>query len=192
MMAAWAALADGAAREAARKPGQKVAGYVNLAYTDALLVDQDGNARRLKSDVFRDRLVVMDFAYTTCTTICPVLTAVLVKVQDQLGERVGSEVQMVTLSVDPASDTPARLKEYADRNGVKPGWTWLTGPVTTVNDVLREFNVYTPAFADHPPLILVGDAASGKWIRFYSIASPADIVAKVDELRAARAVPPQR
>ena len=169
--------------EAAAKEGPSSA---RVKYGDTLLVNQDGKKVRLKSDVFSDRVVVMDFAYTTCTTVCPVLTAVLVKVQSDLGDKVGKDVQMVTITVDPARDTPARLKEYAAKHGVKGGWAWLTGPVGTVNDVLQGFDAYAPNFEDHPPMVLVGDPVSGDWTRFFGFADPKDIVAKVEELRAAR------
>lgn len=169
--------------QAAKK---EAASSAQVKYGDTVLVNQDGRKVKLKSEVFGDRVVVMDFAYTTCTTVCPVLTATLVKVQNDLGESVGKEVQMVTITVDPARDTPARLKEYAGKHGVKDGWMWLTGPVATVNKVLDGFDAYAPNFEDHPPMVLVGDPVRGQWTRFFGFADPKDIVAKVEELRAAR------
>lgn len=170
-----------AAAQGAQKPSS-----AQVKYEDTVLLDQNGKPQKLKSEVFGNRLVVMDFAFTNCTTICPVLTALMAKVQAQLGERQGKEVQMVTITVDPARDTPARMKEYAGKNGVKPGWTWLTGQPGTVNDVLKGFGAYAPNFEDHPPLVLVGDPVAGTWTRFFGFSDPKDIVAKVDELAAAR------
>jgi len=170
-------------QQAAEKKGPSQA---QVKYGDTPLVNQDGKKVKLKSDVFGNRIVVMDFAYTTCTTVCPVLTAVLVKVQSELGDKVGKDVQLVTITVDPARDTPGRLKQYASKHGVKSGWTWLTGPVGTVNDVLQGFDAYAPNFEDHPPMVLVGDPVSDNWTRFFGFADPKDIVAKVEELRAAR------
>lgn len=170
-----------------QKPAaQEKPSSVQVKYGDAVLVNQEGRKLKLKSEVFGDRLVVMDFAYTTCTTVCPVLSAVLAKVQDELGDKSGKEVQLVTITVDPARDTPARLKEYAAKHGAKAGWLWLTGPAGTVTEVLKGFGAYAPNFEDHPAMILVGDPASGKWTRFYGFSDPKDILAKVDELRAAR------
>lgn len=170
-----------------QKPAaQEKPSSVQVKYGDTVLVTQDGRKLKLKSEVFGDRLVVMDFAYTTCTTVCPVLTAVLSKVQDGLGDRAGKEVQLVTITVDPARDTPARLKEYAAKHGAKAGWLWLTGPIGTVNEVLKGFGAYAPNFEDHPPMILVGDPVSGQWTRFFGFSDPKDILAKVEELRAAR------
>ena len=164
-----------AAQQGAEKPAA-----VQVKYGDTVLTDQDGRKLKLKSEVFGDKLVVMDFAYTNCTTICPVLTQLLVKVQDQLGARQGKDVALVTISVDPARDTPGRMKEYAAKHGVKPGWAWLTGPTGTVNEVLKGFSAYAPNFEDHPPLVLVGDPKTGEWTRFFGFSDPKDIVAKVE------------
>lgn len=170
-----------------QKPAaQEKPSSVQVKYDDTVLVTQDGKKLKLKSEVFANRIVVLDFAYTTCTTVCPVLSAVLAKVQDQLGDKSGKEVQLVTITVDPARDTPARLKQYASKYGAKAGWLWLTGPTGTVNEVLKGFNAYAPNFEDHPAMILVGDPVSGSWTRFYGFSDPKDILAKVDELRAAR------
>lgn len=170
-----------------QKPAaQEKPSSVQVKFGDAVLVSQDGKKLKLKSEVFADRIVVLDFAYTSCTTVCPVLSAVLAKVQDQLGEKSGREVQLVTITVDPVRDNPARLKEYAARYGAKPGWLWLTGPSGTVNEVLKGFGAYAPNFEDHPAMILVGDPVSGKWTRFYGFSDPKDVLAKVEELRAAR------
>lgn len=170
-----------AAAQSAEKPSA-----VQVKYDDTELTDQNNKKLKLKSEVFGNKLVVMDFAYTNCTTICPVLTQLLVKVQQQLGARQGKDVALVTMSVDPARDTPGRMREYAAKHGVKPGWVWLTGPVGTVNEVLKGFGAYAPNFEDHPPLVLVGDPDANTWTRFYGFSDPKDIVAKVSELSTAR------
>ena len=154
--------------------------------SDAVLTTQDGKKLKLKSEVLGDKVVVMDFVYTTCTTVCPVLSALMVKLQGQLGDK-ASDVQLVSMTVDPARDTPARLKEYAAKYGARPGWLWLTGPTGTVNEVLKDFGAWTPNFEDHPPQVLVGDMRTGNWTRYLGFPDPKDIMAKVEELRAARA-----
>ena len=159
---------------------------VKVRYDDSVLTDQAGRSLKLKTDVIGDRLVVVDFVYTTCTTVCPVLTALLASVQKELDSPGADDLRLVSISVDPARDTPSRLKEYANKHGAQPGWLWLTGPTGRVNEVLKGFGAYTANFEDHPPLVLVGDARSGQWTRFYGFADPKAVVAKVRELRAAR------
>jgi len=157
-----------------------------IALTDTPLVDQNGRNLKFKTDALGDRIVIVNFAYTTCTTVCPVVTGSLAQVQGRLGDRVGRDVGLVTVTVDPLRDTPARLKTYAGTVGAGAGWTWLTGPKPQVDEVLKVFGAYTVNFLEHPPLVLVGDAKNGKWLRFYGLPTPDQLVNAVAQLSAAR------
>jgi protein SCO1 len=167
-------------------PAAQPPGSVKVKYGDSVLTDQNGRKVKLKSELIRDQIVVMDFAYTSCTTVCPVLTALMVKVQNGLAESGPAGVQLITMTVDPARDTASRLRAYAQKHGAKPGWVWLTGPTGRVNEVLKGFDAYSPSFEDHPPLVLVGDPVSGSWTRFVGFTDPQELLAKVRELHAAR------
>lgn len=157
-----------------------------LEIADAQLINQDGEAKSLRSDIVGDRIVVVDFIYTTCTTVCPVLSAVLLQVQDELGDRLGTEVMLVSISVDPLRDTPARLKDYAGKLRARDGWTWLTGDKLAVDEVLKDFGAYTPNFEDHPAMVLVGDGTTGEWSRFLGFPGANHILDKINEFAAAR------
>lgn len=166
-------------------PLKPQAARIQLA--DTPLLDQLGRKTRLRSDAIGDRIVVVDFVYTTCTTVCPVLSAVMAQVQDKLAARPLRDVALLTLTVDPVRDTPARLKGFAASLGAGPNWTWLTGPKPQVDEALKAFGAYTANFAEHPPLVLVGDARNGKWLRFYGFPTPDQLLAAVNDLSAARA-----
>ena len=157
---------------------------------DIQLVDVDGQTIRFKSEAVGNRIVVVGFIYTSCTTICPVTSAVLADVQQRLikklGERFGHEVKLITLTVDPATDTSERLKAYAANFGSPAGWLWLTGEKPQVDRVLTGLGAYAADFTRHSGAVLVGDARSGDWMRFYGIPNPTDIVDRVDQLLAAR------
>jgi protein SCO1/2 len=157
---------------------------------DNELVDSDGHAVRFKSEAVDDRIVVVDFIYTSCTTICPITSAIFGEVQqrliERLGERFGRDVKLVSLTVDPATDTPERLKDYAGNFGSPTGWLWLTGDKPKVDKVLAGFGAYAVDFTRHAGAIVVGDARSGDWTRFYGVPNPPDIVARVEQLLAAR------
>lgn len=169
---------------AAAKPVERQSARITVA--DTALVDQDGRAVKFKTDALGDRIVVVNFAYTTCTTVCPVVSASLAQMQDKLGARLGRDVGLVTVTVDPLRDTPARMKAYAGSVGARAGWSWLTGAKPQVDEVLKAFGAYTANFVEHPPLVLVGDAKSGKWLRFYGLPTPNQLVDAVSELTAAR------
>lgn len=157
-----------------------------VAFADVPLLDQDGRELRLKDDLVGDRIVVMGFVYTSCTTVCPVISAIMQKLQKQLGERAGREVQLISLSIDPMRDTPERLHEYAGRFGAGEGWRWVTGSNEAVTDTLKGLGTWTANYQDHPPLIMVGDGRTQQWTRFYGFTDPAVLMARVDELSAAR------
>lgn len=154
--------------------------------TDTPLLDQDGRKLKFKSEAVGERIAVISFVYTTCTTVCPVVSAVMAQVQGRLGARLGQDVALLTVTVDPLRDTPTRLKDYGTRLGAGSGWSWLTGPKPQVDEVLKVFGAYTPNFVDHPALVLVGDAKSGKWLRFYGFPTPEQLMAAVGEMSAAR------
>lgn len=164
----------------------RAADSIRLSFADTALIDHNGKPVRLKSDVLGDRLVIMDFVYTSCTTVCPVVSAVMAQVQEMLGARLGREVQLVSVTVDPQRDTPARLKSYAARHGARAGWSWLTGSPANVAEVLKSAGTYTPNFENHPVVILVGDPRSGMWTRHYGFADPKDLLARVEALAVAR------
>ena len=155
---------------------------------DKVLVDQNGDEMKFVSDVIGDRIVVMDFVYTSCTTVCPVISAVFGQVQYKLGEQLGDEVVLVSVSVDPVRDTPQRLKAYAATHKAQPGWIWLTGGKRTMDEVLDGLGAYTPNFENHPAMVLVGDGQTGEWSRFFGFPSPDRLVEQVNALQAARNV----
>lgn len=154
---------------------------------DLELIDKTGQSVRFKSEAVGERIVVMNFVYTSCTTICPVTSAIFGQVQARLGEHLGKDVFLVSVTVDPVTDRPARLKTYAQKHGARAGWIWLTGNKFSVDKVLDGLGAYTASYQDHPAMILVGDGRTGQWTRFFGFPSPDQIMTKVDALLAARA-----
>jgi protein SCO1/2 len=153
---------------------------------DLELLDQDGGKVRFRSDVIGEKIVVIDTFFTTCGLICPIVSAIFADVQEQLGDRLGKEVVLVSISVDPNTDIPPRLKEFAGKWEAKPGWVFLTGQKQTVDRVLEGLGLYSADFAAHPAAFLVGDGKNGEWTRYYGFASPEQLLGRVDELSAAR------
>ena len=168
-----------------KKPAEQ-AESTRVDLLDHTLVDQHGQQVKFVSDVIGDRIVVMDFVYTTCTTVCPVLSAVFGQVQNKLGDRLGDDVVLVSVSVDPIRDTPQRLKAYSKRHQAQPGWVWLTGKKRTMDEVLDGLGAYSPNFEDHAAMVLIGDGQDGQWSRFYGFPNPDRIIERVNALQAAR------
>src|SRR5512132_1328534 len=103
---------------------------------DEELIDQDGHPVRIR-ELFADRVVAVNFVFTTCTTICSPMSSIFGRLQGALGPALERKVRLVSISLDPATDTPEKLREYADRFDRRAGWTFLTGPPDRVARVLR-------------------------------------------------------
>lgn len=155
-----------------------------IAFPDEALVDQHGATARLLSDVIGDRIAVVDFIFTTCTTICPLLSGIMARVQEGVGD--AADVALVSVTVDPARDTPQRLAAYAKKWDAGPRWTFLTGEKEAVRRVLEPAGAYTADFTAHPPMFLVGDGRSGTWVRLNGFPQRAQVLAAVEALREKR------
>jgi protein SCO1/2 len=168
----------------AEQPTTAEAAQVKLL--DLPVIDVEGRAHEFRSDVIKDRIVAINFVYTSCTTICPILSGLFTEVQDRLDGQLGPDVGLVSLSVDPATDVPPRLKRYAQQLEAGPGWTFLTGKKAEMAQVLAGLGAYTLEFEEHAPMILVGDARRDVWRRLYGFPSAEDIVDEVERLVAWR------
>ena len=132
-------------------------------FTDILLVNQDGQRLRLYSDLLRGKIVVFNTFFTSCKNSCPRMSAVFSGLQERLGERLGNDVLLLSLTVDPVTDTPEQLKAYADRFHAKPGWIFLTGAPEDVQFTLNKFGQKVEHREDHFNLYIVGNEATGLW-----------------------------
>src|SRR5678815_2101680 len=94
-------------------------------FSDVELIDQDGQKVRFYSDILKNKIVAINTFFTTCTNICPPMNRNFEKMQDALGDRLGKDVFLISISVDPETDTPTRLKEYGRRFHARPGWICL-------------------------------------------------------------------
>lgn len=157
-----------------------------VTVVDRELRDQDGKAVRFGRDVVGRDVVVMDFLFTHCTTVCPVLSSKMARLQQLLGDRLGKGVRLASLSLDPVRDTPARLKAWGAKFKAGPHWQLVSGSQADQEAVLKGLGAYVPDFANHAPMLLVGDGATGRWVRVNGFPDPQKVVAIVDELRAGR------
>src|SRR5258707_8629130 len=107
----------------------------SLSIPDITIYDQNGRRLRFYTDLVRGKTVAINFIFTTCTTICPPLTATFRRVQQDLAERT-LPVQLISISVDPMTDTPERLHDFAAKFKADPGWTFVTGDKTEIDSLL--------------------------------------------------------
>jgi protein SCO1 len=121
------------------------------------------------------RPVLLNFVYTTCTGICLPMSQMFAAVQERLGAR-ADQLQMISVSIDPGQDTPARLAEYAGRFAAGPQWTFNTGSQQAVDAILRAFNVYRPDKMSHTPVTFVRPLGARQWVRLDGFSSPDQLI----------------
>ena len=130
-----------------------------------------GRKVQFYDDLVKGKIITFNLAYTRCTGSCPTGFAKLAKLQESLGEALGRDVFMYTLSLDPEYDTPARLREAREEYGARKGWTFLTGTVDGVEEVRRSIGLYDldpKVDADrtqHSGLLVLGNDPVQRWTR---------------------------
>jgi len=169
---------DAPARAAspAGQTNESAAAASSLRIPDATVYNQNGRRLNFYTDLVKGKVVAINFIFTTCTTICPPLTATFRRVQRELGEHVGRDIELISVSVDPTTDTPERLFDFAAKFKAGPGWTFVTGDRAEIDSLLRALGVAVADKNDHTPTVLVGNDATGYWTRAYGLASPATLV----------------
>jgi len=149
-------------------------------FTDTELLTQDGRQVQFYSDVLKDRVVVLNVVYTSCKDACPLITRKLKEVRDALGEPLARKVHFISISSDPANDTPQALKTFAAKNQADdPNWTFLTGSKANVDLVLARLGQLSPSVEGHSTLLIAGDVATKRWSKIRPDAAPVAIAERL-------------
>ena len=144
-------------------------------FTDVELINQDGKKVRFYSDVLKGKTVVVNAFFTTCTSVCPPMNRNMEKIQEAFGDRVGRDVFLVSITVDPEVDTPARLKEYAQKFHAGPGWIFLTGKKENLDWALYKLGQYVEKKDDHKTIFIIGNEPTGLWKKAFGMANVAEL-----------------
>jgi cytochrome oxidase Cu insertion factor (SCO1/SenC/PrrC family) len=166
-----------AAAAAATEPkaAAEASSFSSMNIPDEQVLDQNGKELKFYSDLVKNKTVAINFIFTTCTAICPSLAATFRRVQQDAAAR-GVEVQLISVSVDPTTDTPERLRDFATKFKAGPNWTFVTGDKARIDSVLQALGASVANKTDHTPMILIGNEASDHWTRAYGLTSPVKIV----------------
>lgn len=160
----------------------------SLSIPDVEVLDQDGNVRHFYSDLVKGKTVAVNFIFTNCTTICPPLGATFARVQREL---VGKDVYFISVSVDPLTDTPQRLKAWGAKFKAGPGWTFVTGNKEQIDRLLRALGATAARREDHTPSVIIGNDEKDVWTRTYGLASASQMVNLIDNIIAGKESPTQ-
>ena|SRR5690348_5991136 len=155
---------------------------VKVNLPDLVLRDQDGKEVRFYSDLIKDKVVVLSFFYTSCTFSCPMQGKILSQLQVLLGERLGRSVFLISVSTDPAQDSPPQLQAWARRFKVKPGWTLVTGDPAEMNKLLVPLIGNKAGTGMHQPVIFIGNDRKGIWTGGAGTFAAEDLLQTIDYL----------
>lgn len=135
---------------------------------------------RFYSDLLKGHTVVIIPFFATCTNVCPPMNRNLEKIQEALGDRLGKQVYLISISVDPVTDTPTRLKEYAAKFHAKPGWYFITGKKENVDWALYKLGQYVEDKNNHTSIMIIGNEATGLWKKAFALARPDELIKIVE------------
>lgn len=147
------------------------------------MVRADGAQVSLDKELSDGRPVVMNFVFTSCTTICPLGSQELSRLQDRLGTDAGA-VHLVSISIDPEQDTPARLRAYSRHFNAGSAWQYYTGTSAASAQVQKSFGVYRGDKMSHAPVTLIYAGSGNSWVKLDGFATVDDLYAELKSLRA--------
>lgn len=144
---------------------------------DLELLGSDGKPRSLAKVLAADEPVLVNFIFTTCTTVCPISSGTFARVQSLLAKD-GQKFRLVSITIDPDQDTPARLRDYATKYGAGEQWQFLTGQTERIVETQRAFNAYRGNKMNHLPVTLMRASRDAPWIRYDGFVTPETLVAE--------------
>jgi protein SCO1/2 len=160
------------------------------------LITQDNKEVRFYDDLIKDKFVLINFFYTRCDgKLCDAGTRNLAELQKKLGDRLGRDVFIYSITFDPDHDTPEVLKKYAEDHGAKPGWLFLTGKSDDIETLRRKLGMTIPTVnananatavvnpKRHTGMIKIGNGATGKWTSTSVLAKPESIMGLIGRLK---------
>lgn len=151
-------------------------------FTDVVLVNQNGEKMRFYSDLLRGKVVIINSFFATCKGVCLPLNRNLELVQAALGDRLGKDVHILSISVDPDVDTPASLKEYAKKLHARPGWFFLTGSKQEVDFALKKIGHFVDDKQAHLNIFIIGNERTGLWKKAFGLAKSEELIKVVESV----------
>ena len=157
-----------------------------MVIPDVEVLDQHGNELHFYSDLIKGKTVAINFIFTNCTTICPPLAATFARLQKEMGDKIGKDVHLISISVDPLTDTPERLKAWGAKFKAGPGWTFVTGEKQEMDKLLNALGAAVSKREDHTPAMIIGNDEKGVWTRTYGLAKINQIVGVINDVMAGK------
>lgn len=164
------------------KPSNMARTASGVKFPNHELTDHEGRKLHFYDDLVKDKIVLINFIFTSCDLTCPMETARLKQVQEIIGDRLGKDIFFYSVSIDPETDTPQVLNDYRKRFGVKDGWSFLTGKESDITQMRKKLGLFIEGFektkSDHTVNMLVGNEKTGQWMRRSNM-DKAEVIANI-------------
>jgi protein SCO1/2 len=164
------------------KPAQATESQAQKYFTDTVLINQNGEKMRFYTDLMKGKTVIIDSFFATCQGSCLPMNRNLEKIQEALGDRLGKDANIISISVDPAVDTPTALKAYAKKLNARPGWYFLTGDKASIEFVLRKLGQFVDDKNDHLNLFIIGNDRTGLWKKAFGLAKSEELMKVIESV----------
>ena len=166
----------------ASEPAKGAPSAAEKYFTDIVLLNQDGEKMRFYSDLLQGKTVIINSFFASCQGSCLPISRNLEKVQEYLGDRLGKDARIISISVDPAVDTPAELKAFGKKFKARPGWYFLTGSKENVDFVLKKLGQFVENKNDHYNIVIIANDRTGLWKKAFGLAKSEELVKVVESV----------
>lgn len=185
LLCAAGASAQGHVEAQSARGADVTSSTVQYEVPNLVMVRQDGKSVSMREEMDDGRPVVLNFIFTTCGSICPLMSQVFGEFQRKLGPE-GAHVHLMSISIDPEQDTPERLREYAGHFAAGPGWQYYTGTIAASLAAQQAFDVYRGDKMSHTPVTLLRAAPGLPWLRLDGFVTPDQLLHHYHQLLAAK------
>jgi protein SCO1 len=151
-------------------------------FTNVELVNQRGERQRLYADLLKGKVVVINSFFSTCKGSCPVMMSSFSRIQEHFADQVGRDLFLISITVDPQTDTPQALTALADQWKAKPGWQFLTGDKANVDTALHKLGQQVENKESHSNIFIIGKEATGLWKKARGLSKPEEIIPLIEEV----------
>jgi protein SCO1/2 len=143
-------------------------------FTNLPVTTHEGKTVPFYDALIKGKIVVFTFIYLNCNDICPLTTSRIAEIKDRLGDAVGRDIFIYSMTMDPERDTPEMLKLHADAFEAGKGWTFLTGKPEDIKLLRWRLGERSRKLTEHRNDMMLGNDITGEWSRS-SIYSDLDV-----------------
>ncbi|MCB2183369.1 MAG: SCO family protein [Desulfobulbaceae bacterium] len=154
---------------------------IQYSLPDVTLINQNRENLKLQEILKADKVIMLNFIWADCTTICPVMSAGFSHLQKKLGPD-AENIWFISISIDPEYDTPEVMNDYLNKYRALPGWDFFTGTRKDIDSVMRAFDAYVANKMNHYPLTFLWAPGHEKWVRINGMVGTSDLISEYELL----------